>query len=290
MLMDRMAKVGYRASRREYFHEHIEDGVVFLNDWIKWEKPPAVAQMDEVVTYGDPSFKNTKGSDYKAVVTVGRKGRKLYVLNAWVAQATINTMVNVFYDVYEKYGTYSRYYIEANMLQDLLFDDEFVAVGDQRGRQLPIRQDKRKKPDKYTRIENLSPLFERELVSFHKHKRKSGGMKTLIQQLLAFPTGHDDGPDALEAQTGDDRDRQVVRWVLTLSLYYIYDRLPDRIIPERVKENYQDTINILTQIEDGKKSVELTLLTDADSEELTKFRWGSRKARTHDPFLDQYNE
>lgn len=96
--------------------------------------------------------------------------------------------------------------------------------------------------------------------------------------------------DDIFAQTGDDRAKQVVRWVLTLSIYYIYDRLPDRIIPERVKENYQDTINILTAIEDGKKSVELPLLTDADNEDLTKFRWGSRKARTHDPFLDQYNE
>jgi predicted phage terminase large subunit-like protein len=197
-VMNRMRKMGYRASRREYFHQHIEDGIVFSNDWVEFE--PSPSDFSEIVVYGDPSFKNTKASDYKAIVAVGRArdGGKLHVLNAWVRQATIASMVATFYDWYEKYESNAAYYIEANMLQDLLFDDEFVRQGEMRGSQIPIRQDKRKKQDKFTRIENMTPLFERGQIIFNEAERSGHDMQVLIQQLLAFPTGHDDGPDALE--------------------------------------------------------------------------------------------
>lgn len=199
-VMNRMRKMGYRASRREYFHQHIEDGIVFSNDWIEFDPERHVSDYSEIVVYGDPSFKNTKASDFKAIVAVGRKkdNGKLYVLSAWVRQASIASMVSAFYDFYERYENSAAYYIEANMLQDLLFDDQFFVEGGNRGYQLPIRQDKRQKPDKFTRIENLTPLFERGQVLFNENERNSYDMQTLIQQILAFPTGHDDGPDALE--------------------------------------------------------------------------------------------
>lgn len=207
-VMNRMRKMGYRASRREYFHQHIEDGIVFSNDWIEFTPALDLSKYSEVVIYGDPSFKNTKASDYKAIVAVGRVGSdsgaigsgagKLHILAAWVRQATIRAMVAAFYDLFEQFETRAAYYIEANMLQDLLFDDEFIQEGNLRGYQLPIRKDKRQKPDKFTRIENLTPLFERGNVIFNEGERQNYDMQTLIQQLLAFPTGHDDAPDALE--------------------------------------------------------------------------------------------
>lgn len=198
MLIQKMDKMGYRASRREYFHEHIEDGNVFSHDWIQFKKALPINDYDEIVVYGDPSFKNTKASDYKAIVAVGRKKHQVDVLWAWVRQASINSMVQAFYDAYDIFKDRARYYIEANMLQDLLFTDEFIQVGNQRGFQLPIRQDKRRKPDKFTRIENLTPSFERGMLTFSEKKRADNSMQTLIAQLLAFPTGNDDGPDALE--------------------------------------------------------------------------------------------
>ena len=199
-VMNRMRKMGYRASRREYFHQHIEDGIVFSNDWIEFEPERAVSEFSEIVVYGDPSFKNTKASDFKAIVAVGRakEGGKMHVIRAWVRQASIASMVAEFYGWYDRFGQNAAYYIEANMLQDLLFDDEFRRQGDDKGLQLPIRQDKRAKPDKFTRIENLTPLFERGQVVFSENQRGNHDMQTLIQQILAFPTGHDDGPDALE--------------------------------------------------------------------------------------------
>ncbi len=196
ILEDRIKAIGYRASRREYFHEHIDEGLIFQNDWIVWKKTLPRDKYDKIVAYCDPSFKDTKDSDYKAIVVVGRSGKELHILRAWVRQTTITNMVKVFYDIYDTYGDYAQYYIEANMLQDLFMDD-FITEGDQRGYQLPIRADKQKKADKFTRIENLSPLFERDLVFFNEAERQNRDMQTLIQQLLSFPEGKDDGPDAL---------------------------------------------------------------------------------------------
>jgi predicted phage terminase large subunit-like protein len=197
----RFASIGLRASRREYFHEHIEEGLLFQYGWIQYIKVLPPEQYDEIIIYGDPSFKDTKDSDYKAIITVGKKGAKLHILDAFVRQTTITKMVHAYYALWAKYENYARYYIEANMLQDM-FLDEFVNVGNQLGFQLPIRADKRKKPDKYTRIENLTPLFENEHVYINIDEKASPDMQQLISQLLAFPTGsHDDAPDALEGAT-----------------------------------------------------------------------------------------
>ena len=86
------------------------------------------------------------------------------------------------------------------------------------------------------------------------------------------------------AKVGNDRHKQVVRWVIVLSLYYLYERLPDKLVPERIVKNYDDTIALLTDIEDAKKSTNLPLLASTDNgivTPFTKFRWGSIPPRTH---------
>ncbi len=197
-LKAKMMKMGWRSSQREYYHQHIAEGVVFKNEWIEWVKVQHNDKYDLIEFYGDPSFKNTKASDYKAIVGVGLlPNGKMDILFAWVRQATIRAMVAVFYDVFNLFGNAARYRIEANMLQDL-FLDEFVKEGDERGFQMPIRADKQKKEDKYTRIENLTPLYERGMIRYNEAMRQNPDMQVLIHQTLAFPTGHDDGPDALQ--------------------------------------------------------------------------------------------
>ncbi len=69
-------------------------------------------------------------------------------------------MVRWFYNLHERLpqDVVCEYYIEANFLQDILLD-EFTREGNLRGYQLPIRADRRKKPDKFQRIEAISPLW-----------------------------------------------------------------------------------------------------------------------------------
>jgi hypothetical protein len=87
--------------------------------------------------------------------------------------------------------------------------------------------------------------------------------------------------DAIFATTGTDRPAQVVRWMVTLVLYFLYERIPDNIMPERIKNNYEITLEYLKDLEDGKRDSELPRKT-VDDKPKTKFIYGGNTPRTHD--------
>ena len=193
---------------REYLNNPIEEGAVFKPEWMRYTKILPLKEYVKIIAYTDPSFKSTKANDYKATALVGKTKEGYYhVLKAYAGQCSVAEMVAWHYDIEawierKKGRKPPRYYMEANFIQDLLlkeFKDEGVARG---GRQIPITPDKRKKPDKYSRIETMQPLFERGFVLFNEEERDSEGLKILIDQLLATEKGsrlHDDAPDALES-------------------------------------------------------------------------------------------
>ena len=125
-----------------------------------------------------------------------------HVLRAYAAQTTVKNMVGWHYDIEQMIAKdkHVRYWMESNLIQDLLID-EFAKEGAIRGHQIAITKDKRKKPDKFSRIESMQPLFERGFVVFNTAEKESEGMRVLVEQLLATERGskvHDDAPDALE--------------------------------------------------------------------------------------------
>lgn len=193
---------------REYLNNPIEEGAVFKQEWMRYTKILPLKEYVKIIAYTDPSFKSTKANDYKATMLVGKTKEGYYhVLKAYAGQCSVAEMVAWHYDIEmwierKKGRKPPRYYMEANFIQDLLlkeFKDEGIARG---GRQIPITPDKRKKPDKYSRIETMQPLFERGFVLFNEEERDSEGLKILIDQLLATEKGsrlHDDAPDALES-------------------------------------------------------------------------------------------
>lgn len=194
--------MGYRSFQKEMMNNPITEGAVFKYDWIRWKKPLPLAGYDQLVAYCDPSFKATTKNDYKAIKLWGTAGNELHNLAAFVRQTTVAEMVRWFYDLHESLpeGVVVSYYIEANFLQDIILD-EFTREGNLRGYQLPIRADHRKKPDKFQRIEGISPLWERGFVYYNSEKRNDPDMLTGIDQTLAFEkgmSGHDDAPDADE--------------------------------------------------------------------------------------------
>lgn len=133
----------------------ITEGAVFKHTWIKWKKLPKLCKYDYLVAYCDPSFKGTSKNDYKAIKLWGKIGTELHQIEAFVRQCSVAEMVRWWYDLHERMivaGVICYYYIEANFLQDIILD-EFTREGNLRGYQLPIRADKRKKPDKFQRIE-----------------------------------------------------------------------------------------------------------------------------------------
>lgn len=194
--------MGYRSFQKEYMNNPITEGAVFKNDWVRWKKLPKLNKYEHLVAYCDPSFKSSSKNDYKAIKVWGKIGNELHHIAAFVRQASTSEMVRWFYDFHERLpkDVICDYVMEANFLQDIILD-EFTVEGNNRGYQLPIRGDMRKKPDKFQRIEAISPLWERGFTWYNQDMQTDRDMLTGIEQLLSFEKGsrtHDDAPDADE--------------------------------------------------------------------------------------------
>lgn len=195
--------IGTRRAQKEFFNNPITDGSVFKLKDIRFKQIEPLASYRYIVCYTDPSFKSGAKSDYKATVLFGKnKTGEFHLLKAFVYQTTVKEMVKWHYEIQAEYGSQApiSYYMESNFLQDILFD-EFTKMGDETGLHIPIKGDSRNKPDKFQRIENIQPLFERGLIYFNETEKENQSTKKLIEQLLMFEKGsrfHDDGPDAIE--------------------------------------------------------------------------------------------
>jgi predicted phage terminase large subunit-like protein len=195
--------VGERNFQKEYMNNPINEGTVFQEKHIRYGKMLDLKFYKTLICYTDPSFKNSATSDYKATMLVGKTPEGVFhVIKAYADQTSVTNMVAWHYTIWDYVDgkVPVLYNMESNFLQDLLLD-EFKTVGQITGHQIPIRGDARKKPDKFARIEAMSPLFERGLVVFNEKEKDSLGMITLKDQLLMFEKGsrsHDDAPDALE--------------------------------------------------------------------------------------------
>jgi hypothetical protein len=101
-----------------------------------------------------------------------------------------------------------------------------------------------------------------------------------MAEVLDALTGTYDVEAIFEA-TGSDRPKNVLRWITIIVIYYLYERIPDDFVPDRVVKNYNDTMDTLDAISDGKKKVSLPVLADEEGNVSTKFRSGSQTARSH---------
>ena len=195
--------VGYRAWEKEMMHNPITEGTVFKQEWIKYAKHPAWRDFDELVLYIDPSWKSKKTNDTKAAKLWGKYKSQLWHLRAFVRKASVAELVRWCYDLYEwslEKNISIRFMMEASFMQDIILDD-FTIEGNLRGYQLPITGDKRKKPDKFQRVEAISPLWERGFVFYDITQKDDPDMQAGIAQTLAFEkgmSGNDDAPDADE--------------------------------------------------------------------------------------------
>ncbi|WP_199897246.1 phage terminase large subunit [Porphyromonas gingivicanis] len=200
--------LGERKFYKEYMNSPVDEGSVFKLEWMHYGKILPLKEYVKIISYTDPSFRSSSSNDYKATILVGKTKEGYYhVLKAFAGQCSVAEMVSWHYQIEDWIqaqggGKLPRYYMEANFIQDLLLD-EFEKEGIARGgRQIPITGDKRKKMDKFSRIETMQPLFERGFILFNVDEKETEGMKILIEQLLGIEKGsrlHDDAPDALES-------------------------------------------------------------------------------------------
>lgn len=195
--------MGERMFQKEYMNNPTTEGAIFSEKYIRFGKMLPLHKYGQLICYTDPSFKNTATADYKATMLVGKTSEGVYhVIGAYADQTSVSNMVAWHYAIDRSVSgaVPIRYYMEANMIQDLLLK-EFVDAGNGCGHHIPITPDKRKKGDKFARIEAMQPLFERSLILLNEECMNDQGMQVLVEQLLMFEQGsrtHDDAPDALE--------------------------------------------------------------------------------------------
>lgn len=184
----------------EYYHTYVQINGIFKREWLRYGERPDIEEFESIVVYTDPSYKDTKKSDYKATIAIGkhRKTKLNWLLGIWANKTTITKMVKANYRFFGEYDDKASYWMEANLIQDT-FRKEFDDYGIKVGYFMPIQMDYRKKPNKDTRIAAMQPYFENGYIIICKDLIGSKDLNLFKEQLFEFPNcKHDDIPDALE--------------------------------------------------------------------------------------------
>lgn len=193
-----LAQKSYAAAQKEYYNNPISEGAVFQKMAYKPIAP--LHEYQALVCYTDPSYKDT--NDYKATILVGKWQEEFHIIKCYLELATTAQMIEWHKQIMKLVGANAcYYYMEEVFMQDVLVR-EVALSGRQEGITIPVRGDKRKKPDKFMRIESLlEPLHRNGLLYLNEAERHNPHMQRLDEQFVAFSAGsraHDDGPDAVE--------------------------------------------------------------------------------------------
>lgn len=201
--------IGERAFAREYMNEPLPEGLLFKPEWIQWAPSLPLAAYTCLICYIDPAWSSGPAADYKAAklwgsyTTSANATPRYHNLRAFVRRSPLTSLIAWCYGLLREAqaaGVAIFFFIEDAFQQHQLLS----AFHEHRPPglpTLPIQLDKRRKPAKHDRIEQLAPLFEQGLLSFAQEERHTHDMRTAIDQLLAFGPGshaHDDAPDADE--------------------------------------------------------------------------------------------
>ncbi len=188
----------YAAQQKEYFNNPLTEGSVFKAMAYKPARP--LSDYNYLVCYTDPSYKDT--NDYKATVLVGKWGSEYHVIRCFVEQTTTAQLINWHYRIMDYVGNTACFYLMEEVFMQDVIRKEVSSAGMRTGRNIPIRGDRRSKPDKYTRIESLlEPLHSNGELYLNELERNNPHMQRLAEQFMTFGPGsraHDDGPDAVE--------------------------------------------------------------------------------------------
>ena len=193
-----LSQKSYAATQKEYFNNPVTEGSVFGK--MAWKPARPLQEYQVLVCYTDPSYKNT--NDYKATVLVGKWRHEFHIVKCFLEQATTAQMIAWHYQIMDLVGSNScYYYMEEVFMQDVLVK-EVSDAGKRSGRPIPIRGDRRCKPDKFMRIESLlEPLHRNCELYLNEEQQHNPHMMRLAEQFIALSPAsrtHDDGPDAVE--------------------------------------------------------------------------------------------
>jgi len=200
-LEERKTIMGTIRFTREYMNTPIDVGSIFKSEWIKYTKIKKLSEYKYIVSYFDPSFSNT--GDYKAVATLGFIDNEFHIIDIYCRKGTIKSVLYYLFELYNKLETdKARYslFFEGLFAQEILYIEEIRKLEIELGYKIPIISDKDNKSDKISRIESITPWFERGEVYWNVEKEIEPDFKKALEQLLGFGYKsriNDDYPDSL---------------------------------------------------------------------------------------------
>ena len=74
----------------------------------------------------------------------------------------------------------------------------------------------------------------------------------------------------------------LVRIMVHITAYYLYNTVPDDEIPQRIIDNWKKELATIEKIAGGKINSTLETLTSDTGKTITMYRWGSNKTRSHE--------
>lgn len=89
--------------------------------------------------------------------------------------------------------------------------------------------------------------------------------------------------DGMLAKIDANRHQVLIRIMVHITAYYLYNTVPDDEIPQRITDNWKKELQFIKDLASGKASSTLDVLTNETTGELvTTFRWGANKRRSHE--------
>lgn len=200
--------ISTKAFQGEYMNNPVSEGKIFRN--LPFGKVPPLRKFKFLICYGDPAYSNrkNKSDSTKAVWLVGRYRGVYYIIKGFLARETNAGYIGWFYLIKEYVGnrTAVYFYQENNSLQDPFFEQVFKPLvreaNTTRKENLHIREDRRSKIDKASRIEaKLEPIDRNGQWIFNEDEKDNPHMQELRDQFSLFEMSlpyNADGPDCIE--------------------------------------------------------------------------------------------
>ncbi|MEL7170753.1 MAG: hypothetical protein AAGN64_15515, partial [Bacteroidota bacterium] len=178
----------------------IQEGTFFKREWLDAALYDEVPELRRVYSWLDPAFGTSGVGAYKSIVVLGTDGTDFYVLDAYCRNdEPLSAMLDAWYGMFRAWDHHGLRHggYENDFGQDNRLSLDFKAANKRHGWSLPVAPDSNRRGSKDARIQSMQPIVSQGHLRFPREM--SPDVETLFNQLLAYPDGADDGPDALES-------------------------------------------------------------------------------------------
>lgn len=179
--------------RVEMMQKPEDEDAYFNPEWFKYYEPEDISPNLPVVTYVDPAALKGMEHCYKAIIVLAVDVASMiyYVKHAWIKKTSKWRMVRSHFDLSTQYIS-SFDGVESNGFQSTLKED-YEMEEEARKQTLNLKLINNHQA-KEVRIGALSSVVERGKIRF---RRNHSDQNLLVDQMIDFPDGDKDGPDAL---------------------------------------------------------------------------------------------